>query len=74
MPFGVIEQYYKNEGKKVSVVNNEGQEYSGMLKNVTAGGFEIETEIKVKGKVKEHKDISFNFDQVKTTKVVLTIS
>jgi ribosome maturation factor RimP len=74
MPFGVIEQYYKNEGNKVSVVNNEGQKYSGTLKNVTAGGFEIETEIKVKGKVKEHKDISFNFDQVKTTKVVLTIS
>ncbi len=31
MPFGVIEQYYKNEGKKVEVVDNEGskvlQEY-----------------------------------------------
>lgn len=73
MPFGVIEQYYKNEGHQVSVVNNEGKKYSGTLKNVTTGGFEIETEIKVMGKVKEHKDISFNFDQVKTTKVVLTI-
>jgi ribosome maturation factor RimP len=73
MPFGVIEQYYKNEGNKVTVVDNEGEKYSGTLKNVTAGGFDLETEIKIKGKVKELKEISFNFDQIKTTKVVLTI-
>ena len=73
MPFGVIEQYYKNEGNKVFVVDNEGQKYTGKLKNVTSGGFELETEIKVKGKPREIKDISFNFDQIKTTKIVLTI-
>ncbi len=73
MPFGVIEQYYKNEGNQVAVVDSDGQKYSGKLKNVTVGGFDLETEIKVKGKVKELKDISFNFEQVKTTKVVLTI-
>jgi ribosome maturation factor RimP len=73
LPFGVIEQYYKNEGKKVEVVDNEGSKFSGRLKNVTDGGFELETEMKVKGKTKELKDISFNFDQIKSTKVVLTI-
>ncbi len=73
MPFGVIEQYYKNEGNKVAVVDSDGQKYSGKLKNVTAGGFDLETEIKVKGKMSEFKDISFNFEQVKATKVVLTI-
>jgi ribosome maturation factor RimP len=73
MPFGVIEQYYKNEGNEVTVVDNEGGKYSGTLKNVTAGGFDLETEVKIKGKVKELKEISFNFDQIKTTKVVLTI-
>ncbi len=73
MPFGVIEQYYKNEGNKVNVVDIDGQKFSGKLKNVTPGGFELETETKLKGKSKEIKDISFNFDQVKTTKVVLTI-
>jgi ribosome maturation factor RimP len=73
LPFGVIEQYYKNEGRKVEVVDNEGSKYTGKLKNVTAGGFEIETEIKIKGKSKELKDMSFNFDQVKTTRVILTI-
>jgi ribosome maturation factor RimP len=73
-PFGVIEQYYKNEGQKVSVVDNEGSKYTGILKNVTKGGFDLETEIKVKGKSKEVKDIPFNFDQIKSTRIVLTIT
>jgi len=73
LPFGVIEQYYKNEGRKVEVTDNDGTKLTGTLKNVTAGGFELETEVKVKGKTKEVKDISFNFDQVKTTRVILTI-
>jgi len=73
LPFCVIEQYYKNEGKKVEVIDDEGTKYSGKLKNVTEGGFELEIELKIKGKTKELKDISFNFDQVKTTRVILTI-
>jgi ribosome maturation factor RimP len=73
MPFSVIEQYYKNEGKKVSVIDNEGMKYSGILKNVTKGGFDLETEVKVRGKAKEIKNLPFNFDQIKTTKIVLTI-
>jgi len=73
MPFGVIEQYYKNEGKIVSVTDMEGVKYTGILKNVTEGGFDLEAEIKTKGKNKELKEIPFNFDQVKSTKVVLTM-
>jgi len=73
MPFSVIEQYYKNEGKKVELTDNDGTRYTGTLKNVTAGGFELEAEVKVKGKSKEIKEISFNFDQVKSTRVILTI-
>jgi len=72
-PFVVIEQYYKNEGRKVEVVDIEGSKYTGILKNVTRGGFDLETEIKVKGKGKETKDLSFNFDTIKTVKAVLTI-
>jgi ribosome maturation factor RimP len=71
-PFQVIEQYHKNEGKKVEIVDNEGERHNGILRNVTRGGFELETEIKVKGRTREIKEISFNFDQVKTTRVVLT--
>ncbi|NSW94801.1 MAG: ribosome assembly cofactor RimP [Bacteroidales bacterium] len=73
MPFGVIEQYFKNEGKTVVVTDNEGQKYNGVLKNVTKGGFELETEVKTSGKKKEKKDLSFNFDQVKSTKVHIKI-
>jgi len=72
-PFSVIEQYYKNEGQKVAVVDDEGQKYTGVLKNVTKGGFDLETEVKIKGKAKEVKDLPFNFDQVKSTRIVLTI-
>jgi ribosome maturation factor RimP len=60
-PFIVIEQYYKNEGRIVEVIDNDGTKSSGKLKNVTTGGFEIESEVKVKGKTKEIKDFSFNF-------------
>jgi ribosome maturation factor RimP len=70
LPFGVIEQYYKNQGRKVEVIENEGSQVTGTLKNVTAGGFELETEVKVKGKPKELKEVSFNFDQVKSTRVI----
>jgi ribosome maturation factor RimP len=73
MPFVVFEQYRKNEGKRVEMVDIEGTKFSGLLKNVTSGGFELETEIKVKGKTREIKELSFNFDQVKSTRVVLTI-
>ena len=72
-PFAVIEQYFKNEGKKVEVVDNEGSKYTGKLKNVTSGGFELETEKKTKGRAIELKDMSFNFEQIKSTRVILTI-
>ena len=73
LPFGVIEQYYKNEGRKVEVTDNEGTKYAGYLRNVTEGGFELETEVKITGKAREMKEISFNFDQVNSTRVILTI-
>jgi len=73
LPFGVIEQYFKNVGRKVEVIDNEGSKFAGKLKNITPGGFELEAEVKVKGKAKELKDISFNFEQIKSTRVILTI-
>jgi ribosome maturation factor RimP len=73
MPFGVIEQYYKNEGRKIEVINTDGERFSGILKNVTSGGFELETEVREKGRMKEIREVSFNFDQVKAAKAILTI-
>ena len=49
--------------------------FRSTLKNVTDGGFELETEIKVKtgGKKKttEIKDLSFNYEQVKSAREIL---
>jgi ribosome maturation factor RimP len=73
MPFIVKEQYIKSEGKKVEITDSEGNKFSGILKNVTNGGFEIETEVKVKGKPKDIKDLSFNYDQVKSTREVVSL-
>jgi ribosome maturation factor RimP len=73
-PFKVIEQYYRNEGSKVEVVGTDGEKVTGLLKNVTGGGFELETEKKIKGKTSEIRDISFNFDEVKSTRVIFTIN
>jgi ribosome maturation factor RimP len=64
MPFVVMEQYYKNEGRKIEVTDNEGSKIIGNLKNVTAGGFELETKLNL---------LSFNFEQIKSTRVILTI-
>lgn len=71
MPFLVQEQYIKNQGRKIEVVDNEGNKFVGILKNVNHGGFELETEIKLKGKVKEIQDLSFNFSDIKTVKIVI---
>jgi len=73
MPFAVIQQYNKNEGRLVEVTGTDGNKLTGLLKNVTAGGFEIETEIKEKGKVKVIREVSFNYDQVKSTRALYTI-
>ena len=73
LPFVVIKQYFKNQGKKAEVIDNEGSKYTGVLKNVTEGGFELDTEVKYKGKIKELKEMSFNFDQIKSTRIILTI-
>jgi len=75
MPFLVLEQYYKCEGKPVEVIDNSGKKFSGILKNVTAGGFELETDERKKngkGKAVEKREISFNYEQVKSAKEVLS--
>jgi ribosome maturation factor RimP len=73
MPFLVLEQYLKNEGKEIEVVTSDGEKYRGLLKNVSKGGFELETKKKKgpKGKQEELSDISFNYEQVKSAKEVV---
>jgi ribosome maturation factor RimP len=76
MPFLVLQQYYKNEGRQVEVIGKDGEKYKGVLKNVTEGGFELETGVKAKpgskNKPVELKDISFNYEQVKSAREIVT--
>lgn len=75
-PFKVIQQYQKNLGKDVETITKEGKKLKGVLSNVTENGFEIEESkmVKVEGKKKKQNVIekhNFNFDQVKSTKIII---
>ena len=76
MPFLVLQQYYKNEGRQVEVIATDGEKYKGVLKNVTDGGFELETGAKERSGSKDKpvvlKDISFNYEQVKSAREIVT--
>jgi len=76
-PFQVIQQYHKNVGKEVEVLTKEGNKYNGKL--ITVGENEIEIEIeemvKLEGKKKKQlvtKTLTFNFEQIKSTKDIIS--
>lgn len=75
--FQVIQQYHKNVGKDVEVLTSEGKKNIGKLLAVGENEIEIEVEelIKVEGKKKKQlvtKTLSFEFDQIKSTKDIIT--
>ncbi len=72
MPFLVIEQYRKNEGRIVDVEDLEGNRQKGLLINVTSGGFDLQTEKKQKGKASEITVSHYNYDEVKSVKIVIS--
>ncbi len=72
MPFLVMEQYKKNEGRLVDVVSVDGSANTGTLQNVTRGGFDLEVLLKVKGKEPEVRNLSFNYEDVKSVKVKIS--
>jgi len=72
MPFLVPEQYQKNEGRVVEVECPDGRKEKGVLNNVTAGGFEISVEKKQKGKAPQTAISHYNFDEVKSVKIVIS--
>ncbi len=69
MPFLITKQYFKNEGRNIEVVDKQGKKLTGILKNVTEGGFELETAIKVKGKKSTPATISYNYDEIASARV-----
>ncbi len=71
MPLLVEEQFIRNEGKMVDVVTHEGERIKGIMMNVTKGGFDLKTETKVK-KETVTAVRSFNFEDVKSVKVIIS--
>ena len=71
MPLLVLQQFMKNEGRMVDVVTNEGERFKGIMINITAGGFDLRTETKVK-KETVTAVRSFNFEDVKSVKVIIS--
>ena len=76
LPFKVHQQYVKNEGKDVKVMLNSSKSYQGLMQDVTEKDITItfETKEKMEGKKKklkvEHK-LTFAFDEIKETKIIV---
>jgi len=72
MPFLVHEQYLKNEGKMVEVTDLEGAVEKGTLANVTRGGFDLEIVTREKNRVTGSVTRSFNYEDIKSVKVIIS--
>jgi ribosome maturation factor RimP len=73
-PFKVLRQYLKNIGRDVEVVTKSGEKQKGILKAADSEGFELDIVIKEKVdgiKVERTKSLAYNFDQIKTVKIVI---
>lgn len=74
IPFKVIEQYYKNTGNEIEVITQDGLKNKGILNKVTDKGIELAIKVRVKKEKKKkfiHKNISLDFNQIKTAKTVV---
>jgi len=75
-PFKVQKQYEKNLGNEVETLTKEGKKFNGILKEVDATGFvlEIEKSEKPEGakrKILISEDLTFTYDDIKTTKYII---
>ncbi|HEY8387527.1 MAG TPA: ribosome assembly cofactor RimP [Parasegetibacter sp.] len=67
-PLKLFRQYTKNVGRDVEIVMTDGTNKEGKLLSVTENELTIETE-EGKGKKKQTKQETLQFDQIKSTKI-----
>lgn len=77
LPFVVLEQYQKYEGKEVEVITNDGIKHEGLMTSVTDEGITLEVTAleKVEGKKRKQEVVKkqmFPFDKINSTKLVIT--
>jgi ribosome maturation factor RimP len=75
-PFRVVRQYIKNIGQEVEIILKTGQKITGKLISVENDSFCIEAQKKVKLEGKKRPELiteqlSFTFNEVKTTRIVI---
>lgn len=78
-PLRHINQYKKNEGRKIKVKTLENKEYEGILKSSNAKEIILQTSKKVRLEKKKKKtliteDLNFPFDQIKETKIIISFN
>jgi ribosome maturation factor RimP len=76
-PFKIAQQYVNNIGNDVEVLAGDGKKYKGVLKSVDGNDFvvSINEKVQVEGKkrpVKMDVDHTFQMDQVKYTKYIIS--
>ncbi len=75
-PFKVLRQYEIHEGEIVEVLTKEGKKMEGILSNVTPEHFTItvQEKVRIEGKKRPEmvdRDVTFSYDNVKSTKYVI---
>ncbi len=76
-PFKVPRQYINFIGKEVEVLNNDGKKIKGILKSVDGSNFVVSVleKVKVDGKkrpIKQSVDYTYNMNEVKYTKYIIS--
>jgi len=72
-PFKVFRQYVKNLGRKVKVIEKDGKETEGILKEASEEGIAIQKEpTKKKNETEENLLVHINFNLIKETKKIIT--
>ena len=78
-PLKHINQYKKNEGKKIKVKTTDNKEYEGVLKSSNDSEIILQTSKKVRLEKKKKKtliveDLNFPFDKIKETKIIISFN
>lgn len=76
-PFKVLQQYYNHLDQEVEVLTKDGRKLSGVLKDVDEEKFVVGVQKKVKPEgskrpVLIEEDETFNYDQIKYTKYLIS--
>jgi ribosome maturation factor RimP len=78
-PFKVIQQYYKNVGKKIEVISIDGEKQEGILTEVSEKGIKLKitNNVKIEGSRKKQmviEDQNFEFENIKSAKTIISFN